>query len=804
MSRLDVQSKFQRAITLHQAGNLPAAEQLYREIISVDPKHSNALHYLGLVVTALGNYPQARELLDRSLALEPSNLQFIENYATTQFQIGDYQSALDLAERGLKRSPANVSLLYIGAISLLRMKRFQESLTAFDKVLSLAPDHAAAINERGSALAELKDYDAALACFGKALSLQRAYPEAHLNQANVLGAMERYDEAVAAYDKALALKPDLADAWVGRGNALAGLEKYEAATAAYDKAMALKPNLAEAWLGRGNILDKLRRHDEALIAYDKSVALKGDLAEAWLGRANMLSELRRYEEALFAYDNAVKLRADLAQAWLGRGNMLSAFNRYEAAFPAYEKAVALKPDLNYATGAKLFCGLNLCNWQNLQAEVAQLLSMMRSGRRRASMPFYLLPIPSSAEDQLQCARAVAADYAKSPEIWAGQIYRHDRIRVAYLSGDFGEHAVAYLTAGLFERHDKSRFELTALSIGPAQESPTRERIKSAFEHFVDLQHESDAAIAALIRQREIDIAVDLMGFTGRNRLGILARRAAPIQVNYLGYAATTGASYSDYIIADATVIPEDQAIHYSERVVWLPNSFLVSDNRRKISDSTPTRRECGLPEDAFVFCCFNNSYKLAPDTFDIWMRLLKANENGVLWLSSSNATAEANLRQEAERRGVSSDRLIFAAKVPEVADHLSRQRRADLFLDTYPYNAHSTASDALWAGVPLLTRLGDTFASRVAASLLTAIGLEELVTHSVEEYEALALRLAQNPSYLASLRRQLEHHRQTHPLFDTERTTREIEAAYTMMWRRYQSGDQLEAGEESRKPLRVS
>ena len=804
MSRLDVQRKFQRAVTLHQAGNLPAAAQLYREIISVDPKHSSAAHYLGLVETVLGNYTQARELLDRSLALEPLNLQFIENYATTQFQMGDYQSALNLSERGLERNQANVSLLYIGAISLLRMKRFQESLIAFDKVLSLAPDHAAAINERGSVLAELKDYDAALACFEKALSLHRSYPEAHLNKGNVLGALERYDEALAAYDKALALKPDLADAWVAKGNALAGLEKYDQATTAYDKAVALKPDLAEAWLGRGNILDKLRRHDQALVAYDKSLALKGDLAEAWLGRGNMLSELRRYEEALLAYDNAVALRADLAQAWLGRGNMLSAFSRYDEAFAAYEKAVTLKPDVNYAMGARLFSKLNLCNWQNLQAEIAQLLSMIRSGRLRASMPFYLLPIRSSADDQLQCARQEAEDHARCPYIWAGEVYRHDRIRVAYLSSDFGEHAVAYLTAGLFERHDKSRFELTALSTGPARESPIRERIKCAFEHFVDVQHESDAAVAALIRQREIDIVVDLMGFTGRSRFGILARRAAPIQINYLGYAGTTGASYFDYIIANSTVIPEDQSVHYSERVVWLPNSFLVSDNRRKISDLIPTRRGCGLPEGVFVFCCFNNSYKLAPHTFDIWMRLLEANENSVLWLSSSSATAEANLRREAEQRGVLAERLIFAAKVPDVADHLSRQRRADLFLDTFPYNAHSTASDALWAGVPLLTCLGDTFTSRVAASLLKAIGLEELVTHSLEEYEALALSLAQNPSYLASLRRKLEYNRETHPLFDTERSTREIEAAYTMMWRRYQSGEKLQAGEDSTKPLRVS
>ena len=375
-------------------------------------------------------------------------------------------------------------------------------------------------------------------------------------------------------------------------------------------------------------------------------------------------------------------------------------------------------------------------------------------------------------------------------IWRGEVYAHDRIRVAYLSGDFREHPVGYLTAGLFEHHDKARFETTAISFGADRDSPMRDRIKGAFENFIDVGRQSDHDIADLVRRLEIDIAVDLMGFTIHNRLGVLARRPAPIQVNYLGYSGTMGADCFDYILADATVIPEEQRAFYSEQVVWLPDCYLVNDDRRAIAERTPTRRECGLPEEGFVFCCFNNSYKLGPTTFAVWMWLLAAMPASVLWLSEANVTAQANLRRAAEQRGVAAERLIFAPRLPDVAEHLARQRQADLFLDTLPYNAHTTASDALWAGVPVLTCPGATFAGRVAASLVKAVGLDELIAPSLADYEARALALARDPARLAALRQKLARNRITAPLFDTERSTRNIEAAYATMvdiWRRGES-----------------
>jgi predicted O-linked N-acetylglucosamine transferase (SPINDLY family) len=390
---------------------------------------------------------------------------------------------------------------------------------------------------------------------------------------------------------------------------------------------------------------------------------------------------------------------------------------------------------------------------------------------------------------MRCAVMANANLPSFPPLWTGQIYPHDRIRVAYISSDFREHPVAQLAAGLFERHDRSRFEVTAISLRAEEpESDLRRRLKSAFARFVEVQSKSDSEIAGLIRQLEIDIVIDLNGLTDGRRPNILAQRPAPVQVSYLGYAGTMGTPNIDYILADATVIPADQQLFYTEKVVWLPDSFMVTDAGLPVAERTPARAECGLPERGFVFCCFNGSYKIAPEVFEIWMRLLKATPGSVLWLNENNATAVANLRRHAEARDVAGDRIVIAPKVP-FPEHLARHRQADLFLDTLPCNAHATAVDALRAELPVLTCPGAAFAGQVAASLLGAVGLPELITASPDDYEALALTLTRDPARLAGLKARLARQRPSCPLFDTGRFTRSIEAAYTTMWRRYQAGE---------------
>jgi len=353
---------------------------------------------------------------------------------------------------------------------------------------------------------------------------------------------------------------------------------------------------------------------------------------------------------------------------------------------------------------------------------------------------------------LSAARRYDAEHPAFPAIWRGDAYTHDRIRVAYLSPDLSDHVVAQQTAGLFEQHDRSRFEFTALSFGPSRDSGLSRRIKSSFEHFLDVGSQSDHEVAGLLRRLEIDIAVDLAGYTSGCRPNILARRPAPVQVNYLGYAGTLGAGHIDYVLADQIVVPTHQREFFSERTVWLPGSFMANDARRIVSERTPTRRECALPETGVVFCCFNNTYKILPDVFQVWMRLLQAVEGSVLWLAEGNPAAMKNLRPEAGSRGVSPERLIFAPKLPELADHLARYRLADMFLDTLPYNGHATASDALWAGLPVLTQIGETYAGRVAASLLSAVGLPELIAQTPEQYESMAIELSRNPDKIAAIK----------------------------------------------------
>jgi len=590
------------------------------------------------------------------------------------------------------------------------------------------------------------------------------------------------DQAAARYAEVLRADPANADALYYLALISCQHGRFAEGAELARKSLASDPKQARSHVILGRAWHALGRNDDALLSFDRAIALAPELAPAHANRADVLSKIGRNAEALDSYDRALALAPDSVADWMNRGVALIALNRHDEAVISFDRGFALDPDFAQADDFRaplLLSKLRICDWTDLAAETAELLAMVRA-EKPLSLPYAIVAIPSSPAEQLQCAKRYVQDQPAHPPLWQGEAYAHDRFRVAYLSADFNEHPTAYLTAGLFEQHDTSRFEITALSFGQNDNSPARRRLEAAFEHFIDVGGNSDQEIAALMRRSEIDIAVDLMGFTKDHRLGVLARRAAPIQVNYLGYPGTTGAPYMDYILADATVIPENHDAFYAERVVRIPGTYQINDNRRAIGQRTPTRGECGLPQNAFVFCCFNNPQKITPEIFDIWMRLLQATEGSVLWLITGIAKAAANLRLEAEKRGVAPERLIFAPKA-SVADHLARHRLADLCLDTLPYNAHTTASDALWAGLPVLTCLGETFAGRVAASLLKAIGLDALMTRTLGEYEALALRLARDPAYLVTLKDRLIRNRDGSLLFDTQRATRHIETAYRTM-----------------------
>jgi protein O-GlcNAc transferase len=754
MSKADDRQKLQQAFFLHQRGDINGAAELYRQLIQNNPDNSQALHFLGVIEASIGNIEKAKDLMARSLSMQPPNIQFIENYAAILFQAGDYHSALQTSRQGLLVNSTSVSLLYVSAISLFKLDQLQESLKQFDNLLLSQPDHVAAINERGSVLAAMKQYDAALASVEKALTLNREYAEAYLNKGNLYCELRRYDDALTAYDRALALKAGLAEAWLGRGNACFATKRYEEALAAHDKARALKPDLAEAWLGRGNVYCELKRFDDAFAAYDKALALNPDLAEAWFGRGQILEKIKRHPEAA----------------------------------EAYAKALEIEPQLPFTKGHLLHQKVLCCDWEGIDKLIATIESDV-AARRTSTDPFGWQSVATSPRSLQLCAEMYAAHFYPSAvqEPRPAQRYDNQKLRVGYLSGEFREQATSLLIVGMLEQHNKDLFEIFAFDNGPDDGSETRRRINNAVHRIVSIRENSDSQAVETIRQNQIDVLVNLNGYFGEARTRVFSLRAAPIQVNYLGFPGTMGTNYMDYIVADRHVIPPQHQTFYSEKVVYLPGSYQANDSQKLIGTRVLSRAEYGLPEQGFVFCCFNNNYKILPNVFDVWMRLLDTLPDCVLWLLEDNSAASDNLRREATKRGVSPDRLIFAKRAP-VSDHLARHRLADLFLDTLPCNAHTTASDALWAGLPVLTCRGETFAGRVAASLLNAIDLPELVATNLETYEALAIELATHPHRLTEIKRKLADNRATTPLFDTRKFTKHIEAAFTEMYSRHQNG----------------
>ena len=609
-----------------------------------------------------------------------------------------------------------------------------------------------------------------------------------LHLLGVIAGQKGNDElAIDLISKAIAINSKDARSHYNLGFSLQKLKHFELALSCYEQAINLEPNYAIAFSNRAAIFKELGQFADALESYNQALSLSPSNADDYSNRAVVLTSLHRAEEAIADCERAILLMPSFHKAHYNLGLALLALKKIDGAVIAFSTALAIYPQYDYLSGLLLHTQMKLCDWNDFYGKLPYLIENIHSGQKVSSaFPIFALT------DDLVIQR-------KSAEIWSadkhpynsvlGQIAKHPRqskIRLGYFSADFHNHATAYLMAELFERHDKSKFELIAFSFGPETKDEMQIRVAQAFDHFINVANLSDLEVALLSRELGIDIAIDLKGVTQDYRLSIFSYRAAPIQVSYLGYPGTLGADYIDYLIADKILIPPQSQQHYSEKIVYLPNSYQVNDRHRVIALTQFTKQELGLPDDAFVFCCFNNNFKITPDVFDSWVRILKAVDKSVLWLLQDNSTAAINLQKEAARRGLDPTRLVFAERM-DLPEHLARHKAADLFLDTSPCNAHTTASDALWAGLPLLTCMGESFASRVAASLLNAIGLPELVTESLVDYEALAIELATTPTKLKGLKDKLERNRLTTPLFDTELFTNHIELAYTQMFVRYQA-----------------
>lgn len=625
---------------------------------------------------------------------------------------------------------------------------------------------------------------------GKSMELQNAL----LMQAIEFQQQGNVETATKLFSNLLLLEPDNAAALYSLSLIKLNQGELSESLRLCELGIKYAPLFAPLRLVHGAILQALGKKEDALQSYEKALEIQPDYIEVLINSGVLLRNLMRHHEALERFNRVLTIDLNNTSALANCGIMLTEFKQSEQAIALFKRLISINPNYDYALGLLGYEQLHICDWSDYEILSKQIVEGIRSGRR-ASKSLAFMSFSDSAQEHQIAAKLFAQQYCpKRPvSLWQGERYKHRKIRLAYVSPDLREHPVGHLLAGTIERHDKARFETIAISLGVDDGSRLRERMIKAFDTFIDARYLEAGQIALTMREMEIDIAVDLSGYTSDSRTDIFAYRPVPIQVNYLGYPGTMGTEYMDYILADRQVIPENHQQFYTEKVVYLPDSYLPTDSGIKISECTPTRAECGLPSEGVIFCSFSHDYKISPPVFEVWMRLLHRVPGSVIWLMSRNDISQRNLRNTAELMGIDPSRLIFAGRVPLIEDHLARYRLADVFLDTHPYNAHTTAADALLAGLPVVTYMGNSFPSRVAGSLLHAIGLPELIANNLEEYENIVLRLVNSPEILADIKSRLLANQATFPLFDTEGFCRNLETAYIVMWRQYQLGDARDA-----------
>jgi protein O-GlcNAc transferase len=756
MSKSQHMLMLQNALALHSKGDIKEAEKIYNMILNQDSKNYFAAHYLGIIKSSTGDITSAKKLMKLSLKINPPNLEFIENYATLLLQNQEWDEAIDQCQKGLRLSKNKHSLLYIYANALFSKGKCEDAISKFDLILSENSGHIGALNDKAATLAKLK----------------------------------RYEEALTLIKQALAINPRYVDALINYGNILYNSDELTQAIEMFNRAIQIDNKNAKAYLGLGNIFTKSKDYNKAIDILNIALSLNNKLPEAWYTRGFALSEIGDYDNALTCFNQAIELNFASAELYIDRGNVHLDKKDLQAAFNDYKLAFKYNPSLPYILGSLLKVKLNLCEWSSLKKDIYDIEEAVKKNKNLC-LPFIFLAVSDNPMDILKCSQSHAdAKFKVKLANNLPQKINHDRIRIGYLSADIRNHPIAQLTAELFELHNRDQFLIYCFSLGPDDKSDIRHRIEQSFDHFINCNQMSTENIIKKIRECEIDILVDVNGYTEFARTEVLMRRPAPIQVNYLGFPATMGATFIDFIIGDYTLMRDHEEHYYSEKLVRLPDCYQPNDRKRLISDSKFRRNDLHLPDHSFVYCCFNNIYKIMPEQFNLWLNILREVEDSVLWLLASHPQARNNLKSLAQKNNIDPQRIIFADHMKH-GDHLARLSHADLFLDTLPYNAHTTASDALWAGLPLLTQMGQSFHSRVAASLLNAMGAPELIVETAEDYKNLAITLANDQGKYAAIRRKIAQNKMSAPLFNTPLYVQNIENAYLNMIEQYNSGTEF-------------
>jgi predicted O-linked N-acetylglucosamine transferase (SPINDLY family) len=773
----------------HQAGNLDAAIAGYRAFLQKQPNHAEANRLLGLALFARGQVAPAREALERAAGLAPPNAALLNDLGNARRAMGDKAAAVEAFSAAIKAEPGFAFAHFNLADALLEAGDVQRASAAYEDIIVrgfAGVDGDFHVN-RGLCRLRLGDAAGALEAFRAALALEAGHSRAAASLSDTLQKLGAHRDAVMFLTDFLDKQRASLETLISLGTGFLGLRDYSRALSLFERLATAKPPAPKALIGKGLALSGENRHQEAIQIFDEAFALDPHNAEALIGKGVALKALRRLPEAIETYRRAIDVAPRAANAHLNLGNALALLNRHEEALGCYERVVALDPVVTEALSSLVYTKQRRWDWAGLPEQRQFLLERVRA-RQYVANPFALLGICDDPELHQIAARAYTRETLPRPPIAEPPpATQRDRLRIGYFSADLHNHATMHLLAGVLECHDRDAFEIHAFSYGPEIEDAMRARICATVDHFHECARLSDGAIIATARKAGIDIAVDLKGYTQDARLAPFAARLAPVQVSYLGYPGTVGADFLDYILADATVLSLDQQRFYDEKIIHLPDSYQANDDRRVIAPDTSSRAESGLPVDGFVYCCFNNAYNITPEIFASWMRILAAVPGSVLWLLTNDSDSIARLRGVAEVQAIDPARLVFGPSLPS-ARHLARHRLADLFLDTLPYNAHTTASDALWAGLPVLTQMGQAFAGRVAASLLNAVGLPEMITRDAAAYEALAIAIGRDAARAAALKAKLTAAIPTAPLFNTPRFTRHLEGAYRMMWQRHAAG----------------
>ena len=696
--------------------------------------------------------------------------------ALNLFQKGQLNESREICLEILKLEPNSFDTFYLISMIAFRQKEYFKSEESIKKAINLRSNNAEIYNLYAIVLLHLKKFNLAIENWNIAIKLRPEYLEAYNNRGNLLLELGKSTEALKSFEKAIKLKPDFAEAYNNQGNALLKLKRIDSALKSYEKSISLMPNYYQAYHNCGRAFYERNKKNEILKNYEKSKKFNSDL-----------------DSAIKNYKKAIELKPDFAEAYFDLGSIFSEVNKNDAAIEYYQKAIDLKKEFGAKLGILIHTKLKLCDWSTINKDLKDIDDKILSFEKLSS-PFFLLSIKDSLKLQKINAEKWFKNEFRSTNNNLEKISKkqnNKKIKIGYYSADFREHAMGHLLANLFELHDRSKFELYGFYFGPDVNDDVFKRIVKTFDKFVNVNLKTETEIAQISKDFQIDIAVDLMGYTRDNRFKIFIEKCAPIQANYLGYPGTLGTNCIDYIIADKVLIPEESQEYYSEKIVYLPNSYQANDSKKKVSKKIFTREEIGLPKNNFVFCSFNQRYKILPKTFDSWMQILKRVDNSVIWLLESNEKSSENLKKEAVNRGIDPKRIIFSKALP-LDEHLARHKAADLFIDTFPYNAHTTCSDSLRVGLPVLTLQGETFASRVSSSLLNAVGLKELITYSSKEYEDLAVEFATDASKLKNIKNKLEINKNKLPLFNTKLFTSHIEQAYFEMYKRYNKNEKPE------------